>query len=49
MAAGTRFASGEVPVVAARISVAFGERCPQVITNNKIDKSDYVVVLDHEG
>jgi len=36
-------------VVAARISVAFGERCPQVITNNKIDKSDYVVVLDHEG
>jgi PEGA domain len=33
----------------AEIVKTFGERCPQVVTNNKIEKSDYVVVLDHEG
>lgn len=33
----------------AEIVKTFGERCPGVITNNKIEKSDYVVVLDHEG
>ena len=33
----------------AEIVKTFGERCPQVITNNKMEKSDYVVVLDHEG
>jgi hypothetical protein len=27
----------------------FGQRCPSVVTNNLKDKSDYVVVLDHEG
>jgi hypothetical protein len=26
----------------------FGERCPNVITNNIKEKADYVVVLDHE-
>jgi len=33
----------------AEIVKTFGERCPQIVTNNKMDKSDYVVVLDHEG
>jgi len=33
----------------AEIVKTFGQRCPQVITNNKLEKSDYVVVLDHEG
>ncbi|MGH9499908.1 MAG: PEGA domain-containing protein [Terriglobales bacterium] len=27
----------------------FGDRCPQVVVNNKQDKADYVVLLDHEG
>ena len=27
----------------------FGERCPQAIVNNKQDKADYIVLLDHEG
>jgi hypothetical protein len=33
----------------AEIVKTFGERCPQVVTNNRPEKSDYVVVLDHEG
>lgn len=33
----------------AEIVKTFGERCPQVVTNNKQDKADYIVVLDHEG
>jgi hypothetical protein len=33
----------------AEIIKTFGERCPQVVTNNRIEKADYVVVLDHEG
>jgi hypothetical protein len=32
-----------------RIIKTFGERCPQVVINNKQDKADYIVVLDHEG
>jgi hypothetical protein len=27
----------------------FGERCPDVVVNNKQEKADYVVVLAHEG
>src|SRR3954451_7776593 len=27
----------------------FGERCSAVIINNKKEKADYVVLLDHEG
>jgi hypothetical protein len=27
----------------------FGERCPNVVTNNKQEKANYIVVLDHEG
>jgi len=33
----------------AEIIKTFGERCPSVIINNKADRSDYVVLLDHEG
>lgn len=33
----------------AEIVKTFGERCPQVVTNNIEEKADYIVVLDHEG
>jgi hypothetical protein len=33
----------------AEISKTFGERCGQVVVNNRQEKADYVVVLDHEG
>ena len=33
----------------AEIVKTFGERCPDVVTNNIQVRTDYVVVLDHEG
>ena len=33
----------------AEIIKTFGERCPQVMVNNKRDIADYIVLLDHEG
>jgi hypothetical protein len=33
----------------AEIIKTFGERCPNVIVNNKQDLADFIVVLDHEG
>jgi hypothetical protein len=33
----------------AEIIKTFSERCPQVTVNNKQDKADYIVLLDHEG
>ena len=33
----------------AEVIKTFGERCPQVTVNNMQEKSDYVVLLDHEG
>ena len=33
----------------AEIVKTFNERCPDVVVNNKQDKADYVVVLEHEG
>ncbi len=33
----------------AEIIKTFGERCPQVMPNNKPDIADYIVLLDHEG
>lgn len=33
----------------AEIIKTFGERCPDVIVNNIQTKTDYIVVLDHEG
>lgn len=33
----------------AEIIKTFGERCPQVVVNNKRERADYIVLLDHEG
>jgi len=33
----------------AEIIKTFGQRCPQVIINNIQAKTDYIVLLDHEG
>jgi hypothetical protein len=33
----------------AEIIKTFGERCSQVVVNNKQDRADYIVLLDHEG
>jgi hypothetical protein len=45
---GESMAGGARPQT-AEIVKTFGERCPQVVTNNKQDRADYIVVLDHEG
>jgi hypothetical protein len=45
---GSHFSGGARPQT-AEIIKTFGQRCPQVVVNNKQDKADYVVVLDHEG
>jgi len=47
--AGGGHMSGGARPQTAEIIKTFGERCPAVIVNNKQDKADYVVVLDHEG
>jgi hypothetical protein len=41
--------SGGARPQTAEIIKTFGERCPAVVVNNKQEKADYVVVLDHEG
>jgi PEGA domain len=41
--------SGGARPQTGEIIKTFGERCPQVIVNNRQDKADYVVLLDHEG
>jgi hypothetical protein len=33
----------------AEIIKTFGERCPQVMANNIQEKTDYILLLDHEG
>lgn len=33
----------------AEIIKTFGERCPEIIVNNKKEFADFVVILDHEG
>jgi hypothetical protein len=33
----------------AEIIKTFGQRCPQVMINNRVDMGDYVVQLEHEG
>lgn len=45
---GSHFSGGARPQT-AEIVKTFGDRCPQVITNNKQEKAEYIVVLDHEG
>ena len=41
--------SGGARPQTAEIIKTFGERCNQVVINNKKEAADYVVVLDHEG
>ena len=41
--------SGGARPQTAEIIKTFNQRCPNVIINNKRDKADYVVLLDHEG
>jgi len=41
--------SGGARPQTAEIVKTFGERCQQVLVNNKMEKADYIVVLDHEG
>lgn len=45
---GSRSAGGARPQT-AEIIKTFGERCPEVVTNNIQTKVDYIVLLDHEG
>lgn len=42
-------ASGGARPQTAEIIKTFGQRCPQVVTNNIQTKADYIVLLDHEG
>jgi len=42
-------ASGGDRPQTAEIAKTFGQRCPDVMVNNKQDRADYVVLLDHEG
>jgi hypothetical protein len=41
--------SGGARPQTAEIIKTFGQRCPQVIANNRLDLANYVVELDHEG
>jgi len=41
--------SGGARPQTAEIIKTFGQRCPQVTINNRIDVSNYIVELDHEG
>lgn len=41
--------SGGARPQTAEIIKTFGERCAQVVVNNKKEAADYIVVLDHEG
>jgi hypothetical protein len=41
--------SGGARPQTAEIIKTFGQRCPQVIVNNRADASNYIVELDHEG
>jgi hypothetical protein len=45
---GSHFSGGARPQT-AEIIKTFADRCPEVTINNKQDKADYVVLLDHEG
>ena len=41
--------SGGARPQTAEIIKTFGQRCPEVIVNNRADASNYIVELDHEG
>jgi hypothetical protein len=44
----TAVSGGARPQTAETIKT-FGERCPDVTVNNIQEKTDYMVILDHEG
>ena len=46
---GGGYVAGGARPQTAEIIKTFGERCPKVVTNNRLEKADYVVILDHEG
>src|SRR5947208_2476850 len=46
---GTGSVSGGARPQTAEIVKTFGERCPEVVVNNKHERADYVILLDHEG
>lgn len=41
--------SGGARPQTAEIIKTFGQRCPEVTVNNRLDASNYIVELDHEG
>lgn len=41
--------SGGAQPQTAEIIKTFGQRCPQIVVNNRLDVANYVVELDHEG
>ena len=41
--------SGGARPQTAEVIKTFGQRCPEIIVNNHVSASDYVVELDHEG
>jgi hypothetical protein len=43
------YSSGGARPQTAEIIKTFGQRCPNVTVNNKLEIADYIVVLDHEG
>jgi hypothetical protein len=45
---GTAGSGGARPQT-AEIIKTFNERCPNAIVNNRQEKADYVILLDHEG
>jgi hypothetical protein len=45
---GGGFSGGARPQT-AEIIKTFGQRCPDVMVNNIAEKTDYIVLLDHEG
>jgi hypothetical protein len=47
--AGASVTHGGARPQTAEIIKTFGERCPEVMVNNIQEKTDYIVLLDHEG
>jgi hypothetical protein len=43
------YGSGGANPQTAEIIKTFGQRCPNVVPNNRLEVSDYIVTLEHEG
>jgi hypothetical protein len=43
------YSSGGASPQTAEIIKTFGQRCPNVVANNRLEMTDYVVTLQHEG